>query len=69
MVSAVRKDPSAAVVSNDLLGPAVGAVEQCDPISVASHVAGKAAAHHSHANDAHLSRACFSCRPTVRFGG
>jgi hypothetical protein len=36
---------------------------------VASHVAGKAAAHHSHANDADLSRVCFLCRLLVRFRG
>jgi len=39
-----HEGPLRAVVSNDRLGPAVGAVEQCDPVSVASHVAGKAAA-------------------------
>ena len=50
--------PLRAVVSHDLVSPAISAVEQCDLISVASHVAGKAAAHHSHANDADLSEAC-----------
>lgn len=64
-----QEGPLRAVVSHDLLSPAISAVEQCNPISVASHVAGKAAAHHGHANDADLSRACFLCRPTVRFGG
>jgi hypothetical protein len=36
---------------------------------VARHVAGNAAAHHSHANDADLSRVDFLGSPRVRLGG
>jgi hypothetical protein len=44
-----------AVVAHDQLGPRVGAVEDGDSVTVAGHVAGKAAAHHCHADDPHLS--------------